>query len=150
MVGRSEQGRISGAMQSLQSLGWIVGPLVGGFVYTAWGHFQAYASASFMIVLAIVCLWIALPRLRRDEAKEQARGEHEATCSRMKSTEKGPPCRMLLRESGVAPLPQKHRAIFKSVVPLHTLDQPISHSCPRLALATPHYRKWGLMPSAFP
>ena len=78
MVGRSEQGRISGAMQSLQSLGWIVGPLVGGFAYTAWGHFQAYASASFMIVLAIVCLWIALPRLRRDEAKEQARGEHEA------------------------------------------------------------------------
>ncbi len=78
MVGRSEQGRISGAMQSLQSLGWIVGPLVGGFVYTAWGHFQAYASASFMIVFAIVCLWIALPRLRRDEAKEQARGEHEA------------------------------------------------------------------------
>ncbi len=71
LVGRSEQGRVSGAMQSLQSLGWIVGPLVGGFVYTAWGHFQAYASASFIIVLAIVCVWIALPRLQRDEAKEQ-------------------------------------------------------------------------------
>ncbi len=61
LVGRSEQGRVSGAVQSLQSLGWIVGPLVGGFVYTEWGHFQAYASASIIIVLAIVCVWIASP-----------------------------------------------------------------------------------------
>jgi DHA1 family tetracycline resistance protein-like MFS transporter len=71
MVGRSEQGRVSGAMQSLQSLGWVVGPLVGGYMYTVWGHFQVYASASFIIVLAIVCVWIALPRLQRYEAKEQ-------------------------------------------------------------------------------
>ena len=77
MVGRGEQGRVSGAMQSLQSLGWIVGPLVGGFVYTEWGHFQAYASASFIIVLAIICVWIALPRLQRYEAKEQTPGEQE-------------------------------------------------------------------------
>ncbi len=75
MVGRREQGRVSGAMQSLQSLGWIVGPLVGGFVYTEWGHFQTYASASFIIALAIVCVWIAIPRLQRYEAKEQTLGE---------------------------------------------------------------------------
>jgi len=56
MVGRHEQGRVSGATQSLQSLGWVVGPLVGGFVYTAWGPFQAYVSASFITVLAIICL----------------------------------------------------------------------------------------------
>jgi MFS transporter, DHA1 family, tetracycline resistance protein len=31
-VGRREQGRVSGATQSLQSLGWIVGPLFGGFI----------------------------------------------------------------------------------------------------------------------
>ena len=78
MVGRREQGRVSGAMQSLQSLGWVVGPLIGGYMYTAWGHFQVYASASFIIVLAIVCVWIALPRLQRDEAKEQTLGEQEA------------------------------------------------------------------------
>jgi hypothetical protein len=35
--------------QSLQSLGWVIGPLVGGFVYTTWGSFQAYASASFIL-----------------------------------------------------------------------------------------------------
>jgi len=77
-VGRREQGRVSGATQSLQSLGWVVGPLIGGFMYTAWGHFQVYASASFIIVLAIVCVWIALPRLQRHEAKEQTPGEQEA------------------------------------------------------------------------
>jgi len=77
-VGRREQGRVSGATQSLQSLGWVVGPLIGGFMYTAWGHFQVYASASFIIVLAIACVWIALPRLQRYEAKEQTLGEQEA------------------------------------------------------------------------
>src|SRR5581483_3273785 len=49
MVGRREQGRVSGATQSLQSLGWVIGPLIGGFMYTVWGPFQAYASASFSI-----------------------------------------------------------------------------------------------------
>ena len=78
LVGRREQGRVSGATQSLQSLGWVVGPLIGGYMYTAWGHFQVYASASFIIVLAIVCVWIALPRLQRYEAKEQTLGEREA------------------------------------------------------------------------
>ena len=71
MVGRHEQGRVSGATQSLQSLGWVVGPLVGGFVYTAWGHFQTYALASFITVLAIVCIWIALPLLQRPQAEKQ-------------------------------------------------------------------------------
>ncbi len=77
LVGRNEQGRVSGAMQSLQSLGWIVGPLVGGFMYTTWGHFQVYASASFIIVLAIVCVWIAIARIQMYEAKEQTLGERE-------------------------------------------------------------------------
>jgi MFS transporter, DHA1 family, tetracycline resistance protein len=80
MVGRREQGRVSGAMQSLQSLGWVVGPLVGGFVYTAWGHFQVYASASLISLLAMVCIWIALPLRERHQAKKQTPdGEQEAT-----------------------------------------------------------------------
>src|SRR5579883_181733 len=79
MVGRHEQGRVSGAMQALQSLGWIVGPLVGGFVYTAWGHFQVYACASLITVFAIVCVWIALPLLQRHQAQKQTPGgEQEA------------------------------------------------------------------------
>jgi DHA1 family tetracycline resistance protein-like MFS transporter len=65
MVGQHEQGRVSGVTQSLQSLGWVVGPLIGGFVYTTWGPFQAYASASFITALAIICLWITLPLLQR-------------------------------------------------------------------------------------
>ena len=79
MVGRHEQGRVSGAMQSLQSLGWVVGPLIGGFIYTAWGHFQVYASASLITLLAMVCVWIALPLLQRHQAKKQTPvGEQEA------------------------------------------------------------------------
>ncbi|WP_220203502.1 MFS transporter [Reticulibacter mediterranei] len=72
MVGRDEQGRMSGATQSLQSLGWIVGPLVGGFVYTVWGPFQAYVASAFITLLAILCLWIALPLLQRQHEQNQA------------------------------------------------------------------------------
>jgi DHA1 family tetracycline resistance protein-like MFS transporter len=79
MVGRHEQGRVSGAMQSLQSLGWTVGPLVGGFVYTAWGHIQAYAFASCITLLAAACVWIALPLLQKHKTQEQVLGEQEAT-----------------------------------------------------------------------
>jgi DHA1 family tetracycline resistance protein-like MFS transporter len=75
MVGRHEQGRVSGATQSLQSLGWVVGPLIGGFIYAAWGHFQVYASASLITILAIVCVWIALPLLQRHQVKMQTPGD---------------------------------------------------------------------------
>jgi DHA1 family tetracycline resistance protein-like MFS transporter len=79
MVGRREQGRVSGATQSLQSLGWVIGPLVGGFVYTAWGHFQVYALASLITLLAMVCVWAALPLLQRHQATKQTfDGEQEA------------------------------------------------------------------------
>jgi len=76
MVGRHEQGRASGATQALQSFGWIVGPLVGGFVYTEWGHFQVYALACFIIALAMMCVWIAIPLVERQKANEQAPGEY--------------------------------------------------------------------------
>ena len=78
MVGRHEQGRVSGATQALQSLGWIVGPLVGGFLYTEWGHFQVYASAAFLIVLAMLCAWTAIPLIQRHQANKQTIGDNEA------------------------------------------------------------------------
>jgi DHA1 family tetracycline resistance protein-like MFS transporter len=77
IAGRSDQGRVSGAMQSLQSLGWIVGPIVGGFLYTTWGHFQTYAAAAIVIVLAIVCVGFAMPRLRKYASRAPEFGEQE-------------------------------------------------------------------------
>ena len=79
MVGRHEQGRVSGATQSLQSLGWVVGPLIGGFLYTEWGHFQVYASASLITILAIVCIWIALPLLQRHPVQKPTPGAEQET-----------------------------------------------------------------------
>jgi DHA1 family tetracycline resistance protein-like MFS transporter len=77
MAGRHEQGRASGATQSLQSLGWVIGPLIGGFMYTAWGHFQVYASASLITLLAIVCIWVALPLLQKHQTKKQTSGDEQ-------------------------------------------------------------------------
>jgi MFS transporter, DHA1 family, tetracycline resistance protein len=65
MVGPGEQGRVSGAGQSVQSLAMILGPLCGGLVYTQWGHFQTYGSGALIIALAIVSVVIAIPSLRK-------------------------------------------------------------------------------------
>ena len=69
MVGPGEQGRVSGASQSVQSLALILGPLFGGLVYTQLGHFQAYGSGTLIIALAIASVVLALPSLRRHKAE---------------------------------------------------------------------------------
>ncbi len=63
MVGPREQGRVSGASQSMQSLAYILGPLFGGLVYTQLGHFQTYASGSLIIALALASVVVAIPSL---------------------------------------------------------------------------------------
>ncbi|HZU68665.1 MAG TPA: MFS transporter [Ktedonobacteraceae bacterium] len=65
MVGPGEQGRVGGAGQSIQSIAMILGPLLGGLVYTEWGHFQTYAAGALIIALAIVSVVIATPSLRK-------------------------------------------------------------------------------------
>ncbi len=69
MVGADEQGRVSGASQSVSSLAMILGPLFGGVVYTQWGHFEAYASGACIIVLAIIAVVAAIPALRVMQSK---------------------------------------------------------------------------------
>jgi MFS transporter, DHA1 family, tetracycline resistance protein len=72
MVGQHEQGRVSGASQSLASLAMILGPLFGGVVYTQWGHFEAFGSGALVIVLAIISVVVAIPALRRHKAEMEA------------------------------------------------------------------------------
>lgn len=72
MVGPHEQGRVSGASQSMASLAMILGPLFGGVVYTQWGHFETYGSSALIIVLAIVSVVVAVPALRRHKAEMEA------------------------------------------------------------------------------
>lgn len=65
MVGPDEQGRVGGASQSMASLAAILGPLLGGVLYTQWGHFETYASGALIIILAIASVVMAVPALRR-------------------------------------------------------------------------------------
>jgi DHA1 family tetracycline resistance protein-like MFS transporter len=57
-VDSSEQGRVQGGSQSIQSLARIVGPIVGGQIYVLLGH----AAPAFMGILLIT---IAIPTLRQ-------------------------------------------------------------------------------------
>lgn len=53
----SEQGRIQGGSQSIQSLARIVGPLIGGQIYVSLGHTAPAFMGIVLISLAIVVLY---------------------------------------------------------------------------------------------
>lgn len=55
-VNSSEQGRVQGGSQSIQSLARIIGPIIGGQIYVSLGH----ASPAFMGIILIV---VAIPVL---------------------------------------------------------------------------------------
>ncbi|EUJ33494.1 major facilitator superfamily protein [Listeria floridensis FSL S10-1187] len=54
----SEQGRVQGGSQSIQSLARIIGPILGGQVYVLFGH----AAPALMGAVLIVCASLVLYR----------------------------------------------------------------------------------------
>ncbi len=55
-VSSSEQGRIQGSSQSVQSLARIIGPLIGGQIYVSLGHAAPAVMGALLISLAIPIL----------------------------------------------------------------------------------------------
>ncbi|ENY99698.1 MFS transporter tetracycline resistance protein [Clostridium thermobutyricum] len=56
-VNDSEQGRIQGGSQSIQSLARIIGPIIGGQIYVAFGHSSFAFMGIILIVIAIAILY---------------------------------------------------------------------------------------------
>lgn len=56
-VGDSEQGRIQGGSQSIQSLARIIGPIIGGQIYVAFGHSSFAFMGIIFIIIAIAILY---------------------------------------------------------------------------------------------
>ncbi len=53
----SEQGRIQGGSQALQSLARIIGPILGGQIYVSLGHSSPAFMGVILIILAIPILY---------------------------------------------------------------------------------------------
>ncbi len=70
LAGSRQQGLIGGASQSMQSLAMILGPLLGGLLYTQFGHAIPYWSGALIIVLAIISVALAIPASNKNPAKE--------------------------------------------------------------------------------
>lgn len=58
-VSASEQGRIQGGSQSIQALARIIGPVIGGQIYTSIGHAAPAIMGIILITLAIPVLYKA-------------------------------------------------------------------------------------------
>lgn len=70
-AGPSQQGLVSGASQSMQSLAMILGPLLGGLLYVQVGHAVPYWSGALIIVLAIGSIALSIPSLRAHQAEAE-------------------------------------------------------------------------------
>jgi len=64
MAGPQQQGIVQGGSQSVQSLAMVIGPLVGGALYTQVGHLWPFWSGACVVVLAIFATLLAVPALR--------------------------------------------------------------------------------------
>jgi MFS family permease len=56
-VAEQEQGKVSGASQSLVSLGQIIAPSIAGFSYDQLGMEVPFWGAALLVILAIVTIW---------------------------------------------------------------------------------------------
>lgn len=67
-----KQGVVQGSSQSMQSIAMIVGPLIGGAIYTQFGHAIPYWSGALIAGLAIIFVGLAVPGLRARQQPAQA------------------------------------------------------------------------------
>ena len=56
-VDSSEQGRIQGGSQSIQSLARMIGPIIGGQIYVSLGHAAPALMGMILIAVAIPVLY---------------------------------------------------------------------------------------------
>jgi DHA1 family tetracycline resistance protein-like MFS transporter len=66
-----QQGLVGGASQSMQSLAMILGPLLGGILYTQISHATPYWTGALIIVLAIGSILLAVPAQRQQTNKAE-------------------------------------------------------------------------------
>jgi MFS transporter, DHA1 family, tetracycline resistance protein len=62
VAGPEDQGGILGVAQSMASLGRIVGPIWGGFVFDAFGYQYPYLTGGIFMALAFILSLSALKR----------------------------------------------------------------------------------------
>ena len=73
-AGPRQQGVVQGGNQSIQSLAMVVGPLIGGVLYTQAGHVVPFWFGACVVVLAIIATLLAVPSIRAHRALAEAAG----------------------------------------------------------------------------
>ncbi|MCA9911214.1 MAG: MFS transporter [Anaerolineae bacterium] len=63
-VGPREQGRVQGGSQSVQAFARVIGPTLGGYAYAEIGAASPYVAGVVFLIIAAVCVLLALPDLR--------------------------------------------------------------------------------------
>lgn len=74
VAGPRQQGVVQGGNQSMQSLALVIGPLLGGILYTQVGHVAPFWVGAGVIVLAIGAVLLAVPAIRADRKPSNSDG----------------------------------------------------------------------------
>jgi MFS transporter, DHA1 family, tetracycline resistance protein len=73
-AGPRQQGVVQGGSQSIQSLAMVVGPLIGGVLYTQAGHVAPFWFGAGVVGLAIMATLLAVPAIQAHRALAEAIG----------------------------------------------------------------------------
>ena len=73
-AGPRQQGVVQGGNQSIQSLAMVIGPLVGGALYTQAGHVVPFWFGACVIGLAIIAILLGVPAIRAHREVAEASG----------------------------------------------------------------------------
>lgn len=74
-VGPRQQGMVSGASQSMQSLAMVLGPIFGGVLYAQIGHASPYWSGAIIILMAAGSIILSRPVLHTHASKEESQDQ---------------------------------------------------------------------------
>jgi len=74
-VGPRQQGMVSGASQSMQSLAMVLGPIFGGVLYAQIGHASPYWSGAIIILMAAGSIILSRPARRAHASKEESQDQ---------------------------------------------------------------------------
>ena len=76
VAGSKKQGVVQGGAQSLQSLGMIFGPIIGGELYVQMGPFTPYLVAASLALLGIITVFLALPSIITYRGRDGREAQH--------------------------------------------------------------------------
>ena len=105
----NERAQWIGVVAGGSSIGWIVGPALGGMLYDAWGYAAPFMVSVVIAIVALIAAFIVVPETHTCEARQRTRSKRS-----IQAAAKSPP--VSLWDALPRPLPTFTALLFVSFI----------------------------------